>query len=206
MLNIDIQYFGSIIFVKTLLEQDQVYFDLEAPFTKMSFKNRMVITSSQGPLHLSIPVIGGRTQKTPIKDILIANNAPWNEQHLKALITNYKRSPYFEYYEQSISTLYLNPKEKLADFLLDCHVWLQSQLKAKWVILPSPIDIEFPNKYFDTNLPKNYNQHHGLPMYQQVFSDKVGFIPNVSILDMLFCCGGKETNKLLGNPPLHPKL
>ncbi|MCX6331730.1 MAG: WbqC family protein [Bacteroidetes bacterium] len=206
MLNIDIQYFGSISFVKTLLEQDQVYFDLEAPFTKMSFKNRMVITSSQGPLHLSIPIIGGRTQKTPIKDILIANNAPWQEQHLKALITNYNRSPYFEYYEQDVCDLYLKPKEKLVDFLLDCHVWLQSQLKAKWVILPSPIDIGFANKYFDTNLPKNYNQHQGLPSYQQVFSDKVGFVPNVSILDMLFCCGGKETNKLLGNLPLYPKL
>ncbi len=205
MLNIDIQYFGSISFVKTLLEQDQVYFDLDAPFTKMSFKNRMVVTSSQGPLHLSIPIQGGRTQKTPIKDVLIANNAPWQEQHLKALITNYKRSPYFEYYEQGVTELYLNPKEKLVDFLLDCHVWLQYQLKGKWLLIQSPLaeqgDVLI--KHFDNSLPKNYSQHQGLPSYQQVFSDKVGFIPNVSILDMLFCCGGKETNKLLMNLPLH---
>ena len=208
MLNIDLQYFGSISFIKTLFEQEKVHFDLEAPFTKMSFKNRMVLTSSQGPLHLSIPIIGGRTQKTPIKHILIASTAPWNEQHLKALITNYKRSPYFEYYEQGISNLYAQPKEKLVDFLLDCQVWLHTQLKAKWAIIPSPVSVmgDLPIKHFDNSLPKNYNQHQGLPSYQQVFSNKVGFIPNVSILDMLFCCGGKETNKLLGNPPLHPKL
>jgi len=200
MLNTDITYFGSISFVKILYEQEQVYFDLEAPFSKMTFKNRMVITSSQGPLHLSIPIIGGRTQKIPIKDILIANDAPWHQQHLKALQTNYKRSPYFEYYEQGISDLYLNPKEKLVDFLLDCHVWLQSQLKAKWVILPSLLDIDLPNKQFDPILPKNYYLVNGLPIYQQVFNDKVGFIPNVSILDMLFCIGGRETSKLLSSP------
>ena len=83
----DLQYFGSIHFVKTLMENRNVVFDLDAPFTKMSFKNRMVIVTSQGPLMLTIPIVGGRDQKTPIKDISIAYDIPWCAQHLKSINT-----------------------------------------------------------------------------------------------------------------------
>ena len=72
ILKTDLTYFGSIHFVKTLMENRNVVFDLEAPITKMSFKNRMVIITSQGPLILTIPIVGGRDQKTAIKDIKIA--------------------------------------------------------------------------------------------------------------------------------------
>ena len=85
----DLQYFGSIHFVKTLMENKNVLFDLETPFTKMSFKNRMVIITSQGPLMLTIPIVGGRDQKTPIKDIAIAYDSPWSAQHLKSITTSY---------------------------------------------------------------------------------------------------------------------
>ncbi len=198
----DLQYFGSIHFVKTLMENRNVVFDIEAPFTKMSFKNRMVIVTSQGPLMLTIPIVGGRDQKTPIKDITIAYDAPWNAQHLKSIITSYKRAPYFEYYEQSLHTLYSNKPEKLVDFLFLCSDWLQSQLKIKWIhSLPhDQVHLDEVIKYHDPWVPKNYNQHNGLPKYQQVFSDQLDFLQNASILDMLFCVGGREISKLWAPP------
>ncbi len=198
----DLQYFGSIHFVKTLMENRNVVFDIEAPFTKMSFKNRMVIVTSQGPLMLTIPIVGGRDQKTPIKDITIAYDAPWNAQHLKSIITSYKRAPYFEYYEQSLHTLYSNKPEKLVDFLFLCSDWLQSQLKIKWDLsLPhDQVHLDEVIKYHDPWVPKNYNQHNGLPKYQQVFSDQLDFLQNASILDMLFCVGGREISKLWAPP------
>jgi hypothetical protein len=55
-------------------------------------------------------------------------------------------------------------------------------------------------KYQDPWLPKNYSQIEGLPKYQQVFSDENDFITNASILDMLFCVGGREINKLWAPP------
>ena len=191
------QYFGSIHYVKTIMKAGAIIFDQDAPFTKMSFKNRMVIVTSQGPFILTIPIEGGRDQKIPIKDIKIAYDTPWREQHFKSIKTNYKRSPYFEFYEQSLQALYLKQPEKLVDFLALCSNWLQAQLKVKW----EPITNEPPNsnnvlKYIDPWLPKNYYQLNELPKYQQVFSDKVNFIPNTSILDMLFNVGAKEINKL----------
>ena len=198
----DLQYFGSIHFVKTLMENRNVVFDIEAPFTKMSFKNRMVIVTSQGPLMLTIPIVGGRDQKTPIKDITIAYDTPWTAQHLKSLTTSYKRAPYFEYYEQSLQVLYANKPAKLVDFLLLCSDWLQIQLKLNWNFNQTQEEVALDAivKYYDPWLPKNYNQHNGLPKYQQVFSDQIDFVANLSILDMLFCVGGREISKLWAPP------
>ena len=198
----DLQYFGSIHFVKTLMENRNVVFDLDAPFTKMSFKNRMVIVTSQGPLMLTIPIVGSRDQKTPIKDITIAYDSPWSAQHLKSIITSYKRAPYFEYYEESLTALYEKKPAKLVDFLLQCSDWLQTQLKVNWD-MSTPyhqVDLDEVIKYYDPWLPKNYNQLNGLPKYQQVFSDQLDFVTNASILDMLFCAGGREISKLWAPP------
>lgn len=203
MLKTDIQYFGSIHYVNTLMKHHKIMFDHEAAFTKRSFKNRMIIVTSQGPLMLTIPIVGGRDQKTPIRDVLIAYDIPWREQHFKAIKTNYKRSPYFEFYEISMQQLYLNQPAKLVDFLSLCMNWLQTQLKSTFEIISEHEQMIWKNevKYIDPWLPNNYYQFQGLPKYQQVYADKIEFIPNTSILDMLFNVGGKEINKLLA-PPL----
>jgi hypothetical protein len=202
ILKTDLQYFGSIHFVKTLMENRNVVFDLDAPFTKRSFKNRMVIVTSQGPLMLTIPIVGGRDQKTPMKDISIAYDIPWCAQHLKSINTSYKRAPYFEYYEESLTALYAKKPAKLVDFLLQCSDWLQTQLKMKWDmhLAHHQVDIDLVLKYYDPWLPNNYKQHNGLPKYQQVFSDQLDFVTNASILDMLFCVGGREISKLWAPP------
>jgi hypothetical protein len=137
MIQTDFQYFGTISFIKELYQFKEVYLNPKAPFTKMSFKNRCVIASSQGPLTLSIPIIGGRDQKLPIEEILIAYDAPWREQHLKAITVNYKRAPFFEYYEQSLTGLYQNKPKTLVSFLMACHTWVHHHIKAPWSIVSS---------------------------------------------------------------------
>jgi len=195
MLFTDLQYFGTIDFIRTVLKHQQVNYDAAAPFSKMSFKNRMVILTAQGPLNLTIPIIGGRDQKTALADIFIDYETSWKAKHFKAIITAYKRSPYFEYYEQSLANLYSQDHEKLIDFLTACQQWLKGQIKANWAIgLINNIaaaEIEQKEKYFSPWLPKNYQQSNIVPKYHQVFEDKIGFINNVSILDFLFCAGGK---------------
>jgi hypothetical protein len=207
----DLPYFGSISFIKEILNEEAVYFDINHPFSKMSFKNRMVIATAQGPLHLSIPIIGGRDQKTPIKDIQIAYDSPWPAQHFKALVSNYQRSPYFEYYKDSLLELYESKPVKLVDFLFDTNNWINKQLKAKLhlklydkivdtEILLTTNEINYTasfNRWFDPWKPKNYDQYPDPVKYLQVFEDKTGFLPNLSILDLLFNCGGKQAKELL---------
>ena len=198
MLITDYQYFGPICFIELIYKQKQLCFDKEAAFTKMSFKNRMVILSAQGPLNLTIPILGGRDQKTSIKDILIAYDAPWQAQHFKAIKTCYKRAPYFEYYEADIEKLYTTKKEYLVDFLEDCHQFIQKSIKGKWELIDckEPINEEAVKEILPWQ-PNNYEQFAIQHPYRQVFESSKGFIPNLSILDWLFCEGGKEISKQL---------
>ena len=102
MVYIDLHYFGALSYYHVLAQHGHIIFDCTTAFSKMSFKNRMVIVTAQGPLHLSIPIVGGRDQKTPMNEIRIAYDSPWKSQHFKAISVNYKRAPYFEYYADSV--------------------------------------------------------------------------------------------------------
>jgi len=208
----DYQYFGPICFIELIYNQKQLCFDKEAAFTKMSFKNRMVILSAQGPLNLTIPILGGREQKTPIKDILIAYDAPWQAQHFKAIKTCYKRAPYFEYYEADIEKLYTRKKEYLVDFLEDCHQFVKKSIKGKWEVIDCKepikevkkvsVELEVNSKQ-KTMLPwqpNNYDHFAIQYPYRQVFESTKGFTSNLSIVDWLFCEGGKEISKQLSEP------
>lgn len=198
MLLTDLQYFGTISFVQRLLEQGQIAWDTTAPFSKMSFKNRTIIATAQGPLDLSIPIIGGRDQKTPLDQIQITYDAPWQQQHIKAIQSSYKRAPFFEYYEASIIELYQASPTHLVSFLLLSQEWVKKQIKAKWEVIPiEQVNKSNTKKYYEPWLPKNYSQIVSPIVYQQVFENKTGFLPNLSILDILFCCGGKQANALL---------
>jgi hypothetical protein len=198
MLVTDYQYFGNICFIELLYKEKQVCFDSHAPFTKMSFKNKMVILSAQGPLALTIPIVGGRDQKTTIQDIRIAYDAPWQAQHYKAIKTCYKRAPYFEYYEADLEILYTKKTEFLVEFLEACHVFLQKAIKGKWELIQFKEHAENINhKILHPWQPNNYAQFPIKNEYQQVFTSSSGFIQNLSILDMLFCVGGKEISKQL---------
>lgn len=195
MLFTDLQYFGTIDFIKILLKHQELNYDNAAPFSKMSFKNRMVLITAQGPLNLTIPIIGGRAQKTPLAAIYIDDETPWKAKHFKAIRSAYKRAPYFDYYEQSLANLYEQDYLKLIDFLLACQQWLNIQIKANWQInLINKIErpeMDQNEKYFSPWLPKNFQQAVLIPKYQQVFEEKIGFVNNASILDFLFCVGGK---------------
>ena len=202
MLVTDYQYFGNICFIELLYKEKQVCFDSHAPFTKMSFKNKMIILSAQGPLALTIPIVGGRDQKTAINNIRIAYEAPWQAQHFKALKTCYKRAPYFEYYEADLEKLYTTKTELLVEFLEACHQFLQKAIKGKWELIQfneyaQKIKEEETKKEIHPWQPNNYAQFPIKNEYQQVFTSPSGFIQNLSILDMLFSVGGKEISKQL---------
>ena len=194
MVYTDLHYFGAISYYKALAQHELVVFDNTAAFSKMSFKNRMVIATAQGPLHLSIPIEGGRDQKTPMNEIKIANDSPWRSQHFKAISINYKRAPYFEYYVDSLNALYSNEYVYLNDFLIATQHWTKQQLKAKWLIeTANDQNSNYKeNKWIDPMKPNNFQTSSNAFLYQQVFESSSGFLSNACILDALFAMGGKQ--------------
>jgi len=199
MVYTDLHYFGALSYYHALAQHKQIVFDTTSAFSKMSFKNRMVIATAQGPLHLSIPIVGGRDQKTSMNEIQIAYDSPWRTQHFKAICINYKRAPYFEYYVDSLEQLYSIEYDYLNDFLLATQNWTKAQLKAKWLIETVHVhpSILKETKWVDPMKPNNFetatNQFH----YQQVFDTTTGFIQNACILDAIFAMGGKQVLAML---------
>ncbi len=200
MVYTDLHYFGALSYYSVFNETDLVVFDTSVAFSKMSFKNRMVIASAQGPLHLTIPINGGRDQKTPMDQIRISYDSQWQSQHFKSIYTNYKRAPFFEYYVDSIKSLYSIKYEFLNDFLLETQKWSNQHLKAKWIIktVDSNIIEENQTKWIDPIKPNNFHSENSRVQYQQVFEDVTGFIPNLCILDLIFSVGGKQAYSLIG--------
>ena len=194
MVYTDLHYFGCLSYYHVFAAHEQIVFDSKTAFSKMSFKNRMVIATAQGPLHLTIPIVGGRDQKTPMNEIRIAYDSPWRSQHFKAIYINYKRAPYFEYYVDSLKVLYDNDYTYLNDFLLATQQWTKQQLKAKWSIETSIEEptINFETKWIDSIKPNNFQTAVNQFQYQQVFDNNTGFIQNACILDALFAMGGKQ--------------
>lgn len=199
MVYTDLHYFGTLTYYSAFAGTERVVFDIQAAFSKMSFKNRMVIASAQGPLHLTIPVVGGRDQKTPMDQMRISYESKWQSQHFKSIYTNYKRAPFFEYYVDSLKLLYATEYEFLNDFLLATQNWTKQQLKAKWEIetVASNLDLSNVPKWIDPFKPNNFQSATNRFQYQQVFDHATGFIPNLCILDILFAMGGKQALNLL---------
>ena len=205
---VECQYFPSIIFYKISYSFTDIVFEQCETYQKMSFRNRCQIAGALGVLDLSIPLAGGRDQKGLIRDVRIAGDRNWQEQHWRTITSCYNRSPWFEYYRDGLEALFGKPVNFLVDWNLSCFEWTLRALGLNRMV---GITEEYRTAYASEEgadwrgklLPRD-REKWGVaaagaampawpvaPRYHQVFEDRVGFIPNLSILDLLFC-EGKE--------------
>jgi hypothetical protein len=197
----DIQYFPSVVLYKILYKYSNIIFNQYDWHKKTSFRNRTRIAGANGIIGLSIPLIYGRDQKRPASEVRIDNSKKWQSQHWKSIQSCYNRSPWFEYYRQEVYQLYQVPYDLLTDWNLACFEWTVKKLNISLDISLSEsrgdMDKNKDQALDLTNklLPKNYKQFGEL-RYHQVFEERLGFIPNLSILDLLFC-EGKRAAELL---------
>lgn len=169
-------------------------------YQKRSFRNKCVITNAYGPQTLTVPLKKGKHERQPITEVQIAYDEPWQKNHLAAIKTAYSSAPYFEYYYPSIEQLYHSAEDPLFEFN-----WSILEYFTRTLQLPVPTTSETYSRTptaidFRGRLnPRNY-QDNTLPKYNQVFEDRHGYLPNLSILDLIFCkgpeAGGYLTSKI----------
>jgi len=181
-------YFPSIAQMIAIAQSERVVFEIEDNYQKQSYRTRTYIAHSNGVLLLNIPVkhsIDGKKLKT--KEVLVENAFPWQTQHWKSLQSAYRTSPYFEYYEDELKPLFDEPAFKLFDFNI-------KTFKLICELLDLEVDFSFTEEYFKTPSqidlrflvnPKQKNNFQLNP-YTQVLNKTGTFIPNLSILDLLF--------------------
>jgi len=190
-------YFGPIQFYQKLFSYEKCIIEHHENFVKQTYRNRCNIYSPNGLLTLSVPLIK-RNKRQSIKDIKISYEIDWQTLHWRSLESSYKRSPYFEYFEDDLKFLF---EDKKIDFLIDLNEVTQNKILE---LLKKKINISFSTEY-KTNYenisdyrniisPKEKIQTDAsfiVKPYHQVFEIKHGFIPNLSILDLLFNQGSR---------------
>lgn len=189
---IDIQYFAPFSFYKISYRSSNIIFEQYESYQKMSFRNRCRIAGAEGVIDLSIPLIGGREQKTLMKEVRIADGRGWRDRHWKTIVSCYSRSPWFEYYRDGLERLYRRPANFLLDWDLLCLEWA---LKALGMERPVRLTAAY-KKVYTREEGEDWRgrivpgpAEFDLPRYRQVFEERTGFIRDLSILDLLFCEG-----------------
>ena len=200
---IDYQYFGTVNYYKILLDFKYIEFEEYERYQKGSFRNRTIIPGANGLINLSVPLQNGRDQRSLFKDIKIAYKENWVLQHTRALDACYRRAPFYEYYRDSLFSILASQEEYLMQLDKKLSQWVLKMLKAKMEIAYSSCyQIQLEEDVKDARgicLPNQKIPLSDMVTYAQVFEDRNGFQPNMSILDLLFCSGPAATVLLLSN-------
>jgi hypothetical protein len=237
----DIQYFPSVILYKSLYNCSNIIFEQYEAYQKMSFRNRCQIAGAQGVVELSVPLTGGRDQKTMVREVRISDRRPWAAQHWKTIVSCYSRSPWFDHYREELEGLYRQKWDFLLDWDLACFDW---SLRVLGIARPVGLTTKWRRDYTGEEVtdlrgklrpkvgggngsgepgeasgPKmgeaggaaggGAGSGGGAPAllggektrrYRQVFEERTGFIPDLSILDLLFCEGPQQVIKYIQSP------
>jgi hypothetical protein len=181
-------YFPSISHWVALLKAENVVFEVNDSYQKQTYRNRANIYSANGLLSLTIPVIYSQNNRQLYRDIKIFDESKWQSLHWKSLLSAYRTSPFFEYYEDDIVTLFHSKHDFLLDFNFKCFEVLKECLQLDIFYSQTKTfekeSINSNDYRFLVNARKE--KVYNFTNYTQVFSNKHGFIPNLSILDLLF--------------------
>lgn len=180
-------YFPSIAHCIAIANSEEIVFEVADNYQKQTYRNRALIYAANGKLALTIPVKYSQKNRQLYKDIQIANDSNWQLLHWKSLESAYKTSPFFEYYEDELKHLFFNKAENLMEHNLKC---LETIMDCLQLDIPISKTVRFEKEVSNSDFRHLVNARKetsiDIEPYTQVFSNKHGFIPNLSILDLLF--------------------
>lgn len=181
-------YFAPVSHYALMSQATEVVFEDDDNYQKQTYRNRTYIYGANGKLLLNIPIKhskDGKHQK--YRDVKVENNFEWQKLHWKSLQSAYRSSPFFEYYEDDFAPLFEQKQKFLLDFNYKCFEVVSDNLQ--WDITYTKTE-----EYFMS--PEQVDLRHSIAAkkpslfsvtpYYQVFEEKKGFLPDLSILDLLF--------------------
>jgi hypothetical protein len=186
-------YFPPVSVFQEIRAADTIYFEAWENYVRQSWRNRCRILSANGILDLTIPVLKGHSPGQPIRSIRIDYHENWQKLHFRAIESAYRHSPFYEYIMDDLSRFWLDRYEFLFDYNFEITRTLIRLLEVHPVITLTD-RFEKPGYYGANDFryvfhPKNEKSTGVEPVpYHQVFLERFGFVPDLSILDWLFNC------------------
>jgi hypothetical protein len=195
-------YFPNIAHFVAMVNADAVYFEVCDNYQKQSFRNRTEIYGANGKLALTVPVSYTQKNRQLYKDVKIANENNWQLLHLKSLQSAYSMSPFFEFYIDDLMPLFETKYDYILDFNLQCFETLKKSLQLDISTYQTQVFEKVAEGKKDYRVLVHRNSEiTSTEHYTQVFTEKHGFIPNLSILDLIFN-EGPNTELYLKNQKL----
>jgi len=180
------QYFGSIYFYLKFNNSAFGPIFLSDTYKKTMHLNRTWLMGPNKVIGLSVPLAGGRQNMQPVKEVKIAGDRSWSRVHWRTIHDCYRKAPWFENYCDTLQSLYEAPPLFLWEWNYMCMEWALDQIKEFNVILSEFENIDHNQRIQDASDKPLFNPPADHPSYLQVFSDRHGFVSNLSILDLLF--------------------
>ena len=191
-----VAYMPSVEYVARLLREESVV-DLGEHYIKRSQRNRAQILSANGVMSLTVNVENANRPRQRITDVRIDYSKRWQHQHWVSIMSAYKSSPYFDHYAHLLEPFYKREWRYLVDYNME---YLSTLLR----LLGVDDKVNISEKYVvaregDIDLRPKHNEGSTFVAepYFQVFSDRMPFVANLSILDLLLCEGPQAVSAVL---------
>ena len=187
-------YFGPVQWYQKLYRHEEVAIETAEHFVKQTYRNRCLIATANGTQALTVPVEHADGQAF-IRDIRLSDHGNWRHLHWNALVSAYGESPFFEYYADDIRPFF----EKRWDYLIDFNLDITRTMCELLDIEPNvSLTEHYEHEAEAIDFREVIRPKKPLPdpdfhpkSYYQVYSDRTGFQPNLSILDLLFNMGNE---------------
>jgi hypothetical protein len=171
---------------------EHILIDQYEHYRKRTNRNRYFITAPNGVQMLSIPLVKGKNESLPMRDVMIAYDEPWIPRHIQAIRSSYGKSPYFEFYFDKWTEIL----ERENKFLLELNIEMIEYFKS---MLKLDISVELTDRYYEKgvfNIDIRDKIWKAEPLsapdtkfYTQVWEHRHGHYRNLSVIDLLFCSG-----------------
>ena len=193
-------YLPTVRYMSVLAKYGAATIEQYETFPKQTFRNRTTIATGNGLMMLNVPVSRPSGNHSTTAEMVVSYHEPWNIRHWRAIASAYNAAPFFLYYKDELEEILMHQYEHLLQLNEALLYYLLKKLKITCQLEYTQSFIKEAASYIDLreNLTaKKDDPSITYPPYSQVFESRHGFLPNLSVIDLLFNLGPEAKSYLL---------